>query len=408
MHSDITSEFIRQMPKTDLHVHLDGSLRLTTLIELAKDGNVELPSYEENGLKNLVFKTHYADLPEYLKGFIYTCSVMQNAENIERIAYELAVDNLAEGVRYMEVRFAPQLHTHDTFPIADVVGSVADGMERAKKTHNATPEVKQGRDIPFEFGIIVCALRTFNEYMSPYYSRILKLMAYSPKKEVFAAASLEIARAAVVLARENGLPVVGFDLAGEEAGYPADDHQGAFMFAHKHFLNKTVHAGEAYGPESIFQAITDCHANRIGHGTFLLSSDMINHPAITDPERYVHYLAEYIASQRINIEVNLTSNLQTTPSIKTVAEHPLKQMLDHNLSVSICTDNRLVSNTSVSREFELVVEHIPVTRRQFRNLVTAGFKGSFFPGTYTEKRKYVRRVIDRYDELEQKLLKPNE
>lgn len=406
MKSAISSEFIRQIPKTDLHVHLDGSLRCSTLIELARAGKVELPSYEEDGLKQHVFKEHYASLPEYLKGFAYTVAVMQNAENIERIAYELAQDNIEEGIRYLEVRFAPQLHNHSDFPIADVVRSVAAGMDRAKKEHNGKPEVKQKQDIPFEYGIICCALRSFNEHMSSYYRGILNLMSYAPRKEVFAAASLEIARAAVVLAREEGLPVVGFDLAGEEAGYPADDHKDAFMFAHKQFLRKTVHAGEAYGPESIFQAITDCHANRIGHGTFLFAADMIKNPAIQDPDKYVHYLAEYIASQRINIEVNLTSNLQTTPSIKSVADHPIKQMLAHNLSVSICTDNRLVSNTSVTQEFELLVNQLSVTRQQFRNLVTAGFKGSFYPGSYTEKRRFVRRALDRYDELERTLLGP--
>ncbi len=406
MKSVIPPEFIRRIPKTDLHVHLDGSLRLSTLIELAQADNVELPSYDEEGLKRLVFKDHYASLPEYLKGFAYTVSVMQNPENIERIAYELAQDNRDEGVRYLEVRFAPQLHNHSNFPIADVVRAVAAGMDRAKQEHNQRPGIPSGDDIPFEYGIICCALRSFNEHMSSYYSGIINLMSYAPRKEVFSAASLEIARAAVVLAQEEGLPVVGFDLAGEEAGYPADDHKDAFMYAHKHFLRKTVHAGEAYGPESIFQAITDCHANRIGHGTFLFAEDMIKNPVIKDPGKYIHYLAEYIASQRINIEVNLTSNLQTTPSIKSVADHPIKQMLAHNLSVSICTDNRLVSNTSVSKEFELLVDQLPLTRQQFRNLVTAGFKGSFYPGSYTEKRRFVRQALDRYDKLERECLEP--
>ncbi len=404
MSAPITPEFIRAIPKTDLHVHLDGSLRIPTLIELADQDGIPLPATDEAGLKEKVFKPHYASLPEYLQGFAYTCAVMQKAENIQRIAYELAQDNLEEGVRYVEVRFAPQLHCHDEFQLADVVRAVADGMDQAKDEHNRSEPVKNGTDIPFEYGIIVCALRSFNEHMSDYYRKLLSLMSYARKKEVFATASLEIARAGVAMAQKEGIPVVAFDLAGEEAGYPADDHREAFGYAHKHFLRKTVHAGEAYGPESIFQAITDCHANRIGHGTFLFAHEMIQNPMIEDPEKYTRLLAEYIASQRIAIEVNLTSNLQTTPSIKSVAEHPIRQMLDHNLSISICTDNRLVSNTTVSQELELLVSEIPITRQQLRNIVISGFKGSFYPGSYNEKRRYVRQMINRYESLERELL----
>lgn len=400
----ITPEFIRQIPKTDLHLHLDGSLRIPTLIELARNAKVKLPSYDESGLRELVFKDTYSSLPEYLKGFIYTVGVLQTPENLERVAYELAQDNLAEGVRYIEVRFAPQLHCRDGFSIGEVVRAVCRGLDRAKQEHNARADVKAGPDIPFEYGIIACALRSFNEHMSPYYAQILHVMSNSPRKEVFAAASLELARAAVTLAHRDGLPVVAFDLAGEEAGYPAEGHKAAYQYAHSHFMRKTVHAGEAYGPESIFQAITDCYANRIGHGTWLFAADMIQDPAIENHEAYVRHLAEYIASQRIGVEVCLTSNLQTTPTIKSVADHPIRQMLEHSLSVSICTDNRLVSNTSVSKELRLVTEQLPITLHQFRNLVAAGFKSSFFPGSYIHKRAYVRRVLDRYDRLEKELI----
>lgn len=400
----ITEEFVRRIPKTDLHVHLDGSLRISTLIELAKAGKIKLPSYTESGLREKVFKDFYKDLPDYLAGFAYTCAVMQNAENIERIAYELAQDNLAEGVRYLEARFAPQLHAREEFPMDEVVKAAVRGFERAQKEHNRSKAVKEGNDLPFHFGIIVCALRFFNEHMSPYYRAITHLMPYAPRKKIFAAASLELARAAAVFKHELGLPVVAFDLAGAEAGYPADDHKEAFQYAHSHFLRKTVHAGEAYGPESIFQAITECYANRIGHGTWLFADDMVRDPAIEDPKAYVHHLADYIASQRICIEVCLTSNLQTLPHMKSIAKHPLRKMLDHSLSVSICTDNRLVSNTTVTREIMLAVEHLDLTPRELRNIIVAGFKGSFFPGDYTAKRAYVRQVIDRFESLERELL----
>lgn len=391
-------ELVQRLPKTDLHVHLDGSLRISTLIELAKDQHVALPSYEEAGLQEHVFKNSYRNLPEYLAGFQYTCAVMQDSESLERIAYELAQDNLAEGVRYVEIRFAPQLHIHRQLSFHQVMHAVEKGLARAQTEHNLHLDATQ--DIPFHYGIIVCALRFFTADMSWYYHHLFDLFAYAPDKTKFTSASEELARAAVHLSREGSTSIVAFDLAGAEAGFPAGDHRSAFSHAHSNFLKKTVHAGEAYGPESIFQAITDCYANRIGHGTFLFAADQIQNPAIQDREAFVHDLVQYIAAQRITIEVNLTSNLQTTPIIRSLAEHPLRKMLEHNLSVSLCTDNRLVSNTSVSRELQMAIEQLPLTSSQLRNIIVAGFKGSFFPGSYNEKRAYVRQAIERYEALE--------
>ncbi len=405
MKNKISSEFIRAIPKTDLHVHLDGSLRLSTLIELARAEKVELPSYDEEGLRELVFKNAYKDLVEYLKGFAYTCAVLRTAENLERIGYEMVQDNIAENVRYLEVRFAPQLHIHEKLSLEEIVTAVCRGMSRARDEHNRSKSVKDGTDIPFFFGVIVCAMRCFNEHYSPYYAQLCSAMKYAPEKEIFATASLELARAAEILAHDRGLPVVGFDLAGAESGYPAISHAEAYKYVHSHFIRKTVHAGEAYGPESIFQAITECHANRIGHGTWLFAHDRISNPDIADPEAFVHYLVEYIASQRISIEVCPTSNLQTMPELKNdIRNHPLKKMLEHELSVTICTDNRLVSSTTTSDELMLVTEALDLPLRDVRNLVIAGFKGSFFPGTYPEKRAYVRKVINQLDRLEQEML----
>jgi adenosine deaminase len=324
---------------------------------------------------------------------------MQTAESLERIAFELAEDNLAEGVRYIEVRYAPQLHINDRLGMEEVVASVCRGLERAQKRHNQSKAVSTGADVPFHFGIIVCALRFIVPQMSPYYRRLFEVLPNASPKQVCATASMELARAAVDLAHKKGLPVVGFDLAGAEAGYPADDHSAAYQYAHSHFIRKTVHAGEAYGPESIFQAITKCYANRIGHGTWLFSHELIQNPGIPDPVAYTHYLAEYIASQRITIEVCLTSNAQTLPRMRNLSRHPLRQMLDRELSVSICTDNRLVSNTSVTNELRIAIDKLKMAPRELRNVVIAGFKGSFFPGTYSEKRHFVRLVINRYEDL---------
>lgn len=404
MKAIITPEFIHAIPKSDLHVHLDGSLRLNTLVELAKTHGVELPSYEEVGLRELVFKDGYANLSEYLRGFAYTCAVLRDVESIERVACELAEDNIAEGVRYIEVRFAPQLHVRDELQMKDIVGAVAAGLERGAKAHNTTPAVQQGDDIAFEFGIIACAMRSINEYMSPYYKRLFQLLSGTPHKELCTLASMEMARCAVELRDKHGLPIVGFDLAGEEAGYPASYHTQAYQFAHSHFLRKTVHAGEAYGPESIFQAITDCYTNRIGHGTFLFSEDMIKDPNITDKGAFIELLAEYIASQRITLEVCITSNLQTVPEFETINDHPISRMIESSLSVSVCTDNRLVSNTTVSRELELIASSLSLHPAQFKNLVVAGFKGSFFAGGYNQKRAYVRQMMSLYEKHEQTLL----
>ena len=395
----VPTEFLKRIPKADLHVHLDGSLRLSTLIELAKKEGVALPDYTEKGLRQKVFKDKYASLVEYLKGFSYTGAVMQNAENIERVAYELGQDAIAEGVRYLEVRFAPQLHANDKLTAQEAVRAVVRGLERAKKEHNASAVVKKGKELEFHFGIIACAMRNFNQFMSPYYSGLIKALSQSSKSEIFGIASLELAKMIVKLAKEEKLPVVGFDLAGEEAGYPAADHLDAYRYVHKHFIRKTVHSGEAYGPESIFQAITDCYANRLGHGTHLFAADMIKDKKVKNKEEYVNSLADYIASERIGIEVCLTSNLQTLPQIKSVKDHPIKEMIKRGLPVSINTDNRLVSNTNVTKEMELLVRHVNLTPKDLKNIVIAGFKSGFFPGSYVEKRRFVRKVIDRYNEL---------
>jgi adenosine deaminase len=232
--------------------------------------------------------------------------------------------------------------------------------------------------------------------MSPYYNRLIARAGKTRPRHIYARASLGLVKEAVKL-RDEGLPIVGFDLAGEEAGYPAIHHREAFQHAHSNFLRKTVHAGEAYGPESIFQAITECYANRIGHGTFLFSEQAIKLKAIKDKKNYIAQLAEYIANQRITIEVCPTSNLQTIPEFKTLRNHPIQLMIDNGLSVTVSTDNRLISHTTICKELKLCVDHLELSSSQFRDLVLAGFKRSFFPGPYAEKRAYVRRAISLFD-----------
>jgi adenosine deaminase len=374
-------DLVRRLPKTDLHVHLDGSLRLATLIELARERGLSLPSETPEGLERLVFRRRYQNLNEYLEGFRYTVAALQDAESLERAAFELAEDCQEEGVRYIEVRFAPQLHVQPGFDLEAVVRAVDQGLRRATEAFNRRKEVASGTEPPFAAGIILCALRFF-------------------RPEVYTAASIEVARAAARLRRDEGLLVVGLDLAGQEKGYPAQDHRRAYQVAHEAFLGKTVHAGEDYGPESIFQAIGDLHADRIGHGTWLFDERKITSPRIQDRQRYIEDLAEFIADKRITIEVCLTSNQQTVPELADdLHRHPFREMHKRRLSTTLCTDNRLVSHTTVSHEVGRAIEAFDLSPREVRDILLYGFKRSCFAGTYLEKRAYVRKVINFTDRL---------
>lgn len=395
----ITRELIEKIPKTDLHLHLDGSIRIETLIELAKDGGIELPSYTVEGLKETVFKDNYKDLDDYLKGFGYTCSVMRKKENVERISYELALDNQKEGVRYIEVRYAPQLHAGGEMTLSDTIEAVNNGLDRAKREFNSRDEVTSGGEPPFEYGIITCAMRYFNRHFSSYFSDIISVHSYSDDDKVFGLASLEMVGAAVQARRETGLPVVGVDLAGPEKGNPPIHHREAYMLAQRNFLNKTVHAGEAYGPESIFQAITELGAGRIGHGTSLFKPETITDPLILDRDRYVNDLVQYIANRRITIEVCLTSNMQTDPELLRLEDHPFSKMLENKLSCSICTDNRTVSHTTVTDEVFKAVQAFNLSLNDVKTLMVYGFKRSFFPHSYRIKRAYVRQCMEYFDKI---------
>lgn len=399
----ITEKFISEMPKSDLHLHLDGSLRLSTLIDLAQKDNIYLPSYTEEGLRELVFKNKYNNLGEYLNGFMYTCSVLHKAENLERVAYELAIDNQNEGVRYIEVRYAPQLHADNQgMTMKLVLQSVNKGLARAASEFNSRTEIQNKMEPPFKYGIIACAMRMFGKNFSPHYKNLFELHQNVRPKDVIKIGALELAHAMVKIRDEEGIPIVGFDLAGQEEGYPASDFVAAYDFVHKNFMHKTVHAGEAYGAESIFEAITSLHSDRIGHGYYMFDQNKISDPAIVDKEAYAQKLSSYIADRRITVEVCLTSNMQTNPEIKNIKNHSFKKMLEKKMSVVICTDNRLVSNTTVSKEIKLAVDNFGITPKILRDITLYGFKRSFYPGDYLEKREYIRQMISYYDHIAKK------
>ncbi len=390
---EVPLEVFQALPKTDLHVHLDGSLRIPTLIELAKERSVKLPSYTVEGLRELVFKDTYKNLPEYLEGFMYTTAVMIDPEAIERIAYEFCLDNQAEGVRYVEVRFAPQLSVRDGLTMSEVVNAVDRGLRSAAKEFNARPAVVDGTEPKFVAGMILCAMRYFEGSWSQGFGRLFSAMPEADRFELYSTASVEVARAAARL-RDEGCLVVGIDLAGQEKGYPAGDHKHAYQIAHEAFLGKTVHAGEDYGPESIFQAIGDLHADRIGHGTWLFSEDKIQ-GHIPNKKAYVESLVQFVADKRITLEVCLTSNQQTVPELASdLRKHPFAEMRERRLSTTFCTDNRLVSNTTVSHEIARAIDAFGLTAGEVRDILIYGFKRSFYPGSYLDKRTYVRQVID--------------
>jgi len=383
---------------------------------------VTLPAYTEAELQQTVFRDHYEDLPEYLQGFQYTVAVMRTAENLERIAFEFAEDNYLEGVNYFEVRFAPQLVAalradgDKHLNITQVIKAVNDGLLRAKNMYNAlafpagnsaimepTPGMPTPSDWkkfaetkppPFDYGIIVCAMRSFPP--CEYYDAFLELHESMGYERCCALASETLINTAIKCRDQLNIPIVALDVAGAEEGFENKVHATAFNIAHENFFNKTVHAGEGFGPESIFQAIRDLHAERIGHGYHLFSTEKVTSQA--DPADYVRRLVKHVSDRRINLEVCLTSNLGTMPGLK-LEDHALRLMLSHGVSVTLNTDNRLVSFTTMCDEIAKAVDTFNLTPKQLREIVITGFKRSFFSGTYNAKRKYIRAAMDAYDRM---------
>src|SRR6187431_3254905 len=339
-------EVFKALPKTDLHVHLDGSLRLETILELAKAEKVELPANNVESLRQAIgCGNDFGSLVEYLRGFDITLTVMQTEEALERIAFELAEDAHQENVRYMEVRYSPMLHTRRGLKLTKVVEAVLAGLRRARETTG------------IKANVILCGIRNI-----------------SPES------SYQMAELAVAY---KGRGVVGFDLAGAEANFPAKDHIEAFQLIRDNNINCTIHAGEAYGPESIAQAIHVCGAHRIGHGCRL---------------REDGDLLQYLNDHRVPLECCPSSNVQTG-AVKDLASHPLKLYFDLGLRVTVNTDNRLITDTSVSKELYLVHTQMGVPFADIKSMILAGFKSSFQP--FHEKQAALRRVgveLDKYDD----------
>ena len=335
---------ILMLPKTDLHVHLDGSMRIETMIDIAKKKGIALPSMDPDELRKLVqVPDDCQSLEEYLRAFDITCSVLQDFESLRRAAFELAEDAAEENVKYMEARFCPLLHTNEGLSMPQIVKAVLIGLADAERQYDITT------------GVIICGIR----HMSPENSVALADLTIDFKNR----------------------GVVAFDLAGAEYDNPAKYHTDAFYKILNKNINCTIHAGEAFGPKSISQALHYCGAHRIGHGTRLIEDrDLMN----------------YMNDHRIPLEICLISNLQTK-AIDKLENHPLRKYYDLGLRVTINTDNRLVSNTTVTDELLLAAETFDLDLTDLANIIINGFKSAFLP--HNKKTRLLRSVMAELDEI---------
>lgn len=332
-----TRELIHKLPKTDLHVHLDGSLRLSTILELAEQYKVKLPSHDPDKLFALIDADNASSLTEYLRAFDITLSVMQTEDALYRTAFELCEDAAAENVWYMEVRYSPMLHMQRGLPLTTIVEAVLAGLRDGKKKYG------------IRSGLIISALR----HTDPKWSLRLAELACAYKNR----------------------GVVGYDLAGAEDGFQARKFASSFHLIRSNNVNCTAHAGEAFGPESIHQALHDCGAHRIGHGTRLREDgDLLN----------------FVADHRIPLEICLKSNVQTK-AVDSLEAHPINFYHDYGVRVTLNTDNRLITNTTVTDEYLLWVNNFDVGVADVREVIVNGFKSAF--QSYRWRQDILARAI---------------
>jgi adenosine deaminase len=334
--SPIPREWLLALPKAELHCHLDGSLRPATLLELGREYGQPMPGDTAEEVAAHMVVSDARDLEDYLNRFVITLSVMQRADALERIAYELVVDAARDGVRYIEMRYAPVLCVRDGLSLGQAVEAPLRGIARAEKETGTI-----GR-------IIICGLRHLD-----------------PK------VSIELAELAVAF-RDRG--VVGFDLAGGERDHPARAHAAAFAYARAHDLAVTVHAGEGDGADSVRQAVHDCGADRIGHGTRLGEDERLTH---------------YVNDRRIALEICLTSNVQTHAAA-TYAAHPMRTYFDRGMNVVLNTDNRMMSGVTLTDEYAHAAVSLAFTKSELARVALNGFESAFLP--WEEREALVARA----------------
>ncbi len=314
----LTLAEIQAVPKVLLHDHLDGGLRPQTVLELASEiGYTDLPGDNVADLtRKLTEGAHRGHLEIYLDAFRHTVAVMQTPEALRRVAAECAEDLAADGVVYAEVRFAPELHTEGGLSLDEVVEAVLEGFRQGSAVQGSAVQGGQGRGI--RVYALLTAMRT-------------------------AARSLEIAELAVRY-RDEG--VVGFDIAGAEAGWPPSRHLDAFQYVKRENFHITIHAGEAFGLPSIWEAVQYCGTERLGHGVRIVDDIQISQEGNVRLGR----LAAYIRDRRIPLEMCPTSNVQTG-AVPSIAMHPIRLLRQLQFRVTVNTDNRLMSQVTLSSEF---------------------------------------------------------
>ncbi|GGJ30039.1 adenosine deaminase [Streptomyces brasiliensis] len=343
----IGTDTLRRLPKAVLHDHLDGGLRPATVVELAAAVGHTLPTTDPDELAAWYFDAaNSGDLVRYIATFEHTLAVMQSREGLLRTAEEYVLDLAADGVVYAEVRYAPELNTKGGLSLSEVVETVQEGLAAgvAKAAAAGTP---------VRVGTLLCGMRMFDR--------------------VREAADLAVAY------RDAG--VVGFDIAGAEDGFPAADHLDAFEHLRRESVPFTIHAGEAHGLPSIHQAVRLCGAQRIGHGV-RLTEDIV--------DGKLGRLAGWVRDRRIALEMCPTSNLQTGCATS-VAEHPITALKDLGFRVTLNTDNRLVSGTTMTREMSLLVEEAGWSLEDLRTVTVNAVKSAFIP--FDERRALIEDVI---------------
>ncbi|WP_406061515.1 adenosine deaminase [Streptomyces sp. NBC_01077] len=348
-----TADQIRRAPKVLLHDHLDGGLRPGTIIELAREqGYQQLPETEPDKLG--IWFREAADsgsLERYLETFAHTCAVMQTRDALFRVAAECAVDLAEDGVVYAEVRYAPEQHLEAGLTLEEVVEAVNEGFREGERQARAN-----GHRI--RVGALLTAMR-------------------------HAARALEIAELAN---RYRDTGVVGFDIAGAEAGYPPTRHLDAFEYLKRENNHFTIHAGEAFGLPSIWQALQWCGADRLGHGVRIIDDiEVADDGSVT-----LGRLAAYVRDKRIPLEMCPSSNLQTGAAAS-FAEHPIGLLRKLHFRATVNTDNRLMSGTSMTREFELLTEAFDYTLDDMQWFTVNAMKSAFIP--FDERLAMINEVI---------------
>ena len=349
----LDAETVVRAPKVLLHDHLDGGVRPATIVELAAaTGYQGLPTDDADALAAWFFEAcHSGSLERYLDTFVHTVGVMQTREALVRVAAECAEDLAADGVVYAEVRFAPELHTQRGLSLDDVVAAVLEGFRIGERRADAA-------GTPIRVGTLLTAMRT-------------------------AARSAEIARLVVT---NRDLGVVGFDIAGAEAGFPPTRHLDAFEYLRRENAHFTIHAGEGFGLPSIWEALQWCGADRLGHGVRIVDDIEV----LDDGRVELGRLAAYVRDKRVPLELCPTSNVQTGAA-RSIAEHPIGLLARLRFRVTVNTDNRLMSSTSMSHEFTQLSQAFGWGLPEMQWLTVNAMKSAFLP--FDERLALIDGVI---------------